>query len=197
MKKLLLLTAILALTLCSQNYSQAAENKAENLFPQKQFTKPCNGQFHKPPMRPDKATFEKRLKLTEDQKLKAKEIHQRGFEEIKPTMEKIKLKHEEIESVKRSSLTPEAQAEKIVQLRKELKELKTQARGVQMKNMKEFEGILTDKQKKELKKIKEEGRKNFERNHKKQMFKVPPMPPKHNVGCPKEPPVVKPVLEEK
>jgi hypothetical protein len=105
----------------------------------------------------------------------ALEYHKKGDIDsllvMRPTS---KLKHEEIEAVKRSKLAPEAQAEKIVELRKECKELKHQAREIQIKNMKEFESILTDKQKKELKKIKEEGRKNFEKNHKKNIGKMPP-----------------------
>lgn len=36
-----------------------------------------------------------------------------------------------------------------------------------MQNMKDFEAILTKKQLKELKKMKEEGRKNFEKQYKK------------------------------
>ena len=54
----------------------------------------------------------------------------------------------------------------------------------------EFESILTDTQKDELKKIKEEGRKKFERNHKRPMFG---MPPKQGFGCPKRPPIELPV----
>ena len=177
MKKLLLLMSVIALTMSTQVFAaENTESATTPVKPKTECTKPCD-KMHKPPMAPpDKAAFEKRLKLTDAQKAQAKEIHKKGFEEIKPIMDKINLKREEIEAVKRSTLAPETQAEKIVQIRKELKELKHQARTVQMKNMKEFEAILTDKQKAELKKIKEEGRKKFEKEHKKNMF--PPMPPK-------------------
>ena len=193
MKKILLLTAIMTIALGTNVF--AAENATtNNAVPAKQISKPCNGQFHKPPMHKNRIDFDKKLKLTEEQKAKAKEIHQKGFEQIKPVMEKMRLKHEEIEAVKRSSATPEVQAEQIVKLRKEMKELKHQAREIQMKNMKEFESILTETQKKELKKIKEEGRKNFEKSHKKQMFKMPLKP---GFECPKRPPVEQPVRVDK
>ena len=194
MKKALLLTAIISIALSSQVFAGETGSKT----PEKQVARVELQKMHKPPMAQHKADFGKRLNLTEEQKAQAKEIHQKGFEEIKPLMEKIKLKHEEIEAVKRSSLAPEAQAEKIVQLRKEVRELKRQTREIQMKNMKEFESILTDKQKNELKKMKEEGRKNFEKTHKKQMFKMPQKPgfgcpKKPGVGCPKKPPIGLPV----
>lgn len=171
--------SVIALTMSTQVF--AAENTEPATTPVKakpECTKPCN-KMQRPPMgHPDKAEFEKRLKLTDAQKAQAKEIHKKGFDEIKPIMDKINLKREEIEAVKRSNLASEAQAEKIVQLKKEMKELKHQARNIQMKNMKEFEAILTDKQKKELSKIKEEGRKKFEKKHKKNMFPMPPKEPR-------------------
>ena len=181
MKKFLLLMSVIALTMSTQAF--AAETAADKtpVKPKTECNKPCDN-MHKPPMNhPDKAAFEKRLKLTDAQKAQAKEIHKKGFDEIKPIMDKMKLKREEIEAVKRSSTTPEAQAEKIVQLKKEMRELKNQARTIQMKNMKEFEAILTDKQKKELKKIKEEGRKKFEKEHQRKMMPVPPKEPRPEV----------------
>ena len=167
MKKLLLLAGILSLTMSTQCFAEEAANVDLPTKKPAQCSKPCQNKMHRPPMAPNKVNFEKRLNLTEEQKAKAKEIHRKGFEEIKPVMDKLQLKYEEIEAVKRSTLAPETQAAKIVQLKKECRELKRQARDIQMKNMKEFEAILTDKQQQELKKIKEEGRKNFAKKHKK------------------------------
>lgn len=183
MKKILLIASIFALTL-STAQCFAAENTSADLPTkpaEKQCQKPCN-KFQKPQVKQNKVDFDKRLKLTDEQKAKAKEIHRKGFEEIKPIMDKLDLKREEIDAVKRSNLSPEAQAEKIVKLRKESRELRRQTREIQMKNMKEFEAILTDKQKDELKKIKEEGRKKFEKAHKKSLLKMPPMPPEFGKG---------------
>lgn len=174
MKKILLLAGIIAFTATAQVFAADTEPATLPTKGQTPQCTKCPDKMHRPPTAPPKADFEKRLSLTDEQKAKAKEIHKKGFDEIKPIMESLKLKHEEIEAVKRSKLAPEAQAEKIVQLKKECGELRHKARSVQMKNMKEFEAILTEKQQKELKKIKEEGRKNFEKNHKKGGFKMPP-----------------------
>jgi len=173
MKKILLLAGILVLSLSTQSF--AAENAnvdSEVKKPCQKCAKPCD-KMQRPPMAQNKVDFEKRLKLTDEQKAKAKDVHKKGFDEIKPIMDKLQLKHEEIEAVKRSNLAPEVQAEKIVQLRKECKELRHQAKDIQMKNMKEFEAILTEKQQQELKKIKEEGRKKFEKAHKKSVLRMP------------------------
>lgn len=125
----------------------------------------------KPPVNPEfkkrQEAFENRLKLTDEQKAQAKEIRQKGIEQMKPIMEKIKEKHQEAEAVKRSRIAVEMQQEKLAQIHKEIRALKRQAHELRMQNMKEFESILTKKQQKELKKMKEEGRKNFEKRHKK------------------------------
>jgi Spy/CpxP family protein refolding chaperone len=127
--------------------------------------------YQRPPKGPDfqkrNAEFEKRLKLTDKQKAKAKEIHQKGFEDMKPIMEKMKEKRGEIEAVKRSRMSVEAQNERIAELQKEIGALKNEAHRLRMQNMKDFEAILTKKQKKELQKMKEEGRKNFDKEFKK------------------------------
>ncbi len=112
------------------------------------------------------AEFENRLKLTDEQKAKAKEIRQKGMEEIKPVMEKIKEKNAEIDAVIASKIAPQEQKVKLDGLHKELAALKREAHELRVKNMKEFESILTKKQQKELTKMKEEGRKNFAKKHK-------------------------------
>ena len=111
--------------------------------------------------------FEKRLKLTDEQKAQAKELRQKAHEQMKPIIEKIKEKRQEIEAVKRSRMAVEMQQEKIAELQKEIRVLKRAAHELRMQNMKDFEAILTKKQLKELKKMKEEGRKNFKKSHKK------------------------------
>ncbi len=132
------------------------------------------------------AEFEKRLKLTEEQKTKAEEIRKNGFEQMKPIMEKMKEKHLEAQKLRAEQNTQNQ--EKLMQLHKEIGALKKEAHEIRMKNMKEFESILTKKQQKELKKLKEEGRKKFEREHKKQhpgfrpgfvpgQAEIPPQPP--------------------
>lgn len=127
------------------------------------------------------AEFENRLKLTDEQKAKAKEIRQKGLEEIKPVMEKIKEKKAEMDAVVRSKIAEQAQKEKLDSLHKEIAVLKREAHELRMKNMKEFEGILTKKQTKELNKMKEEGRKNFAKKH-------------NRCGCPEHRPDFRPAV---
>lgn len=158
--------------------------------------RPAPQDMQRPPKGPDfkKAEFEKRLKLTDEQKAKAKEIRMKGHEAMKPVMEKIKEKRQEIQAVKLSKISVEAQKEKIDALGKELRELRKQAHELRMKNMQEFESILTKKQLKELKKMKEEGRQKFEKEFKKQHGNSlrPPFgpPPEFDHGPAVPPPTV-------
>ena len=121
-----------------------------------------------PPKGPDfkkrNAEFEKRLNLTEEQKQKADELHKKGFEQMKPIMEDLKAKQKEAFSLK--DATDEQSVQKREQLKKEINALRQQSKELRKQNMKDFENILTAKQKKELEKIKEEGRKKFEQAHK-------------------------------
>ena len=59
----------------------------------------------------------------------------------------------------------------------QINELKRQARDIRIKNERDFEALLTAKQKKELVKIKENARKEMMKNHKKQPPKCPPRGP--------------------
>lgn len=134
----------------------------------------------RPPKGPDfkkrQAEFEQRLKLTDEQKAKAKELREQGFEKMKPLMDKMKEKRAEIEAVKLSRIAPRAQEEKIEQLKKEIGALKQEMHRLRMENMKNFEALLTKSQLKELKKMKEEGRKKFDKEFKKHPPKHEPMP---------------------
>ncbi len=189
MKKMLILAGVIALTMSVPCFAEDVAAPAAAM-PQKQVCNCPPKKMHKPPF--DKDKFEKRLKLTDAQKEQAKVIREKGHAAMKPIMDKMAEKRAELNSVRLSKIAPQAQEEKITQIRKELRELKKQAHELRMKNMKEFEAILTKKQLKELKKMKEEGRKAFEKNHKKQMLKMPPMPPKPEFGIgPPKPPVEK------
>jgi Spy/CpxP family protein refolding chaperone len=124
--------------------------------------KPCD----RPPMNA-KGNIEEKLKLTTEQKAKAKQLRMDAREQMQPIMEAIKTKQEQKEIIKRNqSLTAAAQCEQVEKLNKQISELKKQARDIRMKNEKDFESILTQKQKKQLDKIKEEARKNMDKNKK-------------------------------
>ncbi len=171
MKKTLILASMLVFAV-STVYAQDTVTAQPQKNPQ---AKTCECR-QRPPKGPEfakrRAEFEQRLKLTDEQKAKAKELHQQGFEKMKPVMDKIKEKRAEIETVKLSRISVEAQNEKITQLKKEIGALKQEMHRLRMENMKKFEEILDKDQLKELKKMKEEGRKKFDKEFKKH-------PPKH------------------
>ena len=109
--------------------------------------------------------FEKRLNLTEVQKLKAREIRKRGHEKLEPVIKEIRDKKQEAEMVRRSRIAVQMQEEKLAVIDAELKVLDKKAKDIRKANMKEFESILTWQQKRILKEMKKEGRKNFQQHY--------------------------------
>lgn len=109
--------------------------------------------------------FEKKLELTEAQKLKAREIRKEGHAKLKPIIEEIRSKKQEAEMVKRSRMAVQMQEEKLAVIDAELKILEKKANDIRRSNMKEFESILTWQQKKILKDMKKEGRKRYHSSH--------------------------------
>ena len=154
---------------------------------------------HKPAMSPEmkakmeqkKAEFDKKLGLTDEQKTKAEQIRKDGFEKMKPVMDQIKAKKDEIRTIRENGALTQAEAKaKIDVLHKDIMDLKAQAKEIRKQNMQEFEAILTDKQKKTLEKMKQEGRKEFAKNHKGKKiggYKGCPMPPKAPEAAPAAP----------
>lgn len=121
------------------------------------------------------AAFEQKLGLTEEQKVKAKEIRIKGHQQMKPVIEQIIAKKKEAEMVKLSRIAVWAQEEKLAAIDKEIQELEKQANEIRKQNMKDFESILTRSQKKILKQMKKEGRQKFEQRRQ----QVPPPPIVH------------------
>ena len=119
------------------------------------------------------AAFDQKLGLTEVQKLKARELRKAGHAKMKPVMEQIKAKKREAEKIRNSKLSVQDQEAKLTVIDKDLAELQKQAQTIKKQNMKDFEAILTKEQKKTLKKMKKEGRKNFDKQRK----ELPPPPP--------------------
>ncbi len=184
MKKTFLTLAVLALAFTVPSSVFANETEAQmapsqNVPIQREMTNK-RPDFKKPPMQKQymekrKQEFEKRLNLTDEQKLKAKKIQEKGREEMKPVMQQIRLKREEIRKIENSFNTDADKKALIEPLRNDVRELNKKAHQMRVQNMKEFEGILTQKQLKELEKMKQEGRKKFEKNMKRQRneFKPP------------------------
>lgn len=194
MKKTLIMALMLALTtgtaIAATNTTSpiSTPTKQVKILPEApKNLEGSNGELMPPPPPPilknnKAAGFEKRLKLTDEQKAKAKEMRQKSHEEMQPLMEKIKQLKQEKEMVKFSKIIAIEQEKRIAEIDAQLKELKKQAHELRIKNMKDFESILTDKQKKELEKMKKEGRKDFEKNRKncekQTKCDCPMMPPK-------------------
>lgn len=169
MKKLLILTCLLIL-------ASTGVNATENVKVQQ----PANAQEIQKSREIIKAqrdaAFERRLGLTELQKLKARQIRQKGHEALKPVMEEIKAKKQEAEMIRRSRMAVRMQEEKLTEIDAELAVLEKKANEIRKANMKEFESILTKQQKKILKDMKKEGRDRYRAAHP----MMPPVPPCHH-----------------
>ena len=160
MKKLLLALIVLSITIVSANAAESNVKNQPNQVKRPPFEKKV------PPEHIKRAqAFEKKLGLTEEQKVQAREIRKDGFEKIKPIFEQIIAKKQEAENIKRSKIAVKDQSERLKKIDKEIKALEKQAIEIRKENMKAFEGILTKEQKKILKEMKAEGRKNFKANH--------------------------------
>ena len=126
--------------------------------------------------------FERRLELTEVQKLKARQIRQSGHEKLFPLIEQVKSKKQEAEMIRRSRMAVQMQEEKLAVIDNELRVLEKQINDVKKANMKEFESILTKQQRKTLKQMKKEGRQRYHSEH---PVSVPKIIPKQGF-CPKQ-----------
>ena len=162
MKKILVLLLALYLTSATVQ-AKIPENCMKNRPPMPpQMTQQERAQHEK--------AFEQRLGLTEEQKQKSKELRFEGRKKIKPVIDKIKSREQEIELVKRSNLTPQEQEIKLNSLNADLKTLHKQAHDIRIENMKSFEEILTQEQRQILKEMKQEGRHEFKKH------RMPPPP---------------------
>ena len=175
MKKTLLLAAIIALG-SSMVYANPKCAGDEGFPPPPPGVKGAPCELAKGPhcKCPPKVDIEKKLKLTEEQKAKSKALRMETREQMRPIMEAIRTKTEQKEIIKRNkNMTAEAQCEQVEKLNKQINELRKQARDLRLKNERDFESILTQKQKKTLDKIKEDAKKNMAKNK-----KCPPPPMK-------------------
>ena len=163
MKKVLILAGIVALTGMSVMAEEANQPLKNPQFNQQH--------LQKMPQKP-KTDFDAKLKLTEEQKLKAAELRQKGHEQMKPIMEQTIAKRKAL----KEAIDSNKDYKTVESLKIDLHNLEKQAHEIRMQNMKDFESILTNKQKKELEKIKQEGRKKFEQEHKNR----PPQGPRGN-----------------
>ena len=156
MKKLLTLFAILIISPAFAN----TENT--QVLPQKDTAlqqKIENGRIQRA------NAFEKRLGLTEEQKIKAREIRIKGHENLEPVIREMIAKKQEAKMVKMSRIAVQVQEERLAEIDAQLKVLEKRAHNIKKQNMKEFESILTKQQKRTLKEMKKEGRKKYQSTH--------------------------------
>ena len=168
MKKLLVLASIMLFATSMMTFAETADKTVTAQNQGQERVRPDRPDFKMPPKGPDfkkrNEEFEKRLNLSEKQKAQAESMRKADFEKMKPVMDKLQQKHKEISDLKNK--TDEQSVQRLEQLKKETGALKKELHEQRMQNMKDFESILTKKQQKELAKLKEEGRKKFEQEHK-------------------------------
>ena len=176
MNKKVLMSALAMVVMLSVNStSYANEDVVQEKQPMKmerpmhKFNGPRHHKFMgQPPskaeMEAKKAEFEKRLNLTEKQKEQIEKNKQKDREKMKPIFEKMKENKQAIMKIHQDkSLTPEDKVVKSAEYEKELIDLKVKANELRKENMKNFENLLTDEQKAEFAKIKEEQKKEMEK----------------------------------
>ena len=178
MKKLLIITCAMCVFACTAN---ANEQLSKQDFAKKSIQIEQKNPKMPPPeqmkqiRKAHENAFEQKLGLTELQKLKVRELRKNGHANMEPIIKDIRAKKQEAEMVRNSKLTLEAQEEKLIEIDKELKVLEKQAQTMRKQNMKDFEAILTKEQKKILKNMKKQGRKDFD-NKRKELLPPPCKP---------------------
>ena len=179
MKKTLLLTTLLVLgctAVCANPQGRPP------MGPPPSGDRPC---CEKPacPVEGPKVDIEKKLKLTPEQIAKSQALRMEAREQMRPIMYAIKTKTEQKEIIKHNaSLTAAAQCEQVEKLNNQINELRKQADDIRMKNEKDFEALLTPKQKKVLDKVKADARKDMIKKHNKKGEHK--QPPKGQNNCP-------------
>lgn len=135
---------------------------------------PCGMHKPCPNQQPPRANIEQKLKLTDEQKAKAKQLRMEGREQMEPIMNAIHTKYEQKELIKRSKdIKTQVKLEQIEKINAQIQALQKQARDLRLKNERDFESILTAKQKKELDKIKADARKNMAKERAKNQKSAP------------------------
>lgn len=192
MKKTIVCTSLLLLTLLLNSSAYCADTKTEaanKTKEVKEFKMPPKfydkeGNELKAPPKPGEAVYDKdgnklpvpnfmknrfqkpELNLTDKQKEKADKIRENSRKKIKPIRREIhNLKNEIWEIKENDDLTMEEKFVKIKPLHEKIKALRTQANEIRKEDMKQFEKLLTKDQKKTLE--------EFKKNHKPDFKKKP------------------------
>ncbi len=160
---------------------------------------PEHSKIHKP-MPPEvkaemerrKAEMDKRLNITEEQKAQLKSIHEKSRAEIAPKIKQLSEAEYELSVLDKRKLNSEkygiATLEEVKlsgksaeELRAEIKTLKEEIREIKKANFEASQDVFTEKQKKELEKMRQEKLKKHPR----------PQKPMHKFGKPVPPPEIR------
>ena len=160
MKKIAIL--LLAIVLFELNVQTKAENNRIDYSKQ---NTPPNGEMVNAQRKARERDFEQKLKLTEAQKIKTRELRREGFLKMKPVMDEMNAKKQEAFVIKKYNLSNEEKEQKLIIIDKEINELHKKIIEIRKQNMKDFESILSNEQRKILKNMKKEGRENFAKEH--------------------------------
>lgn len=155
--------------------------------------------FHHGPSKAEmdakKAEIDKRLNLSDKQKKQIEENRIKDIEKVKPIFDEMKAKKHEMRMLNfDTNLNAEQKEAKKVELQSQIDDLKAKADVYRQENMKNFESILTSKQKKEFSKIREEQKQEMEKRKAEfeKMRKDMPKPPECSLPVqPKPQPVEK------
>lgn len=116
--------------------------------------------------------LDKKLNLTKDQKTKMEKNRQESREKLKPIMQKMGENRSKMQELKSSNLYDGQMKGKFEDLRNERYELRKQANVIREADMRHFESLLTNAQKKRFETIKYERRKQM-KNYRKDMRSGP------------------------
>jgi len=182
MKKILTTTAVATALLfgaMSAN-AQPVDEKGMKVPPkyhhqnfQKEFTPEMKAKMEK-----RKAEIDKRLKITEEQKVQLKEIHEQSKAEIAPKIKQLSEAEFELEVLMKRKFNEEhfgiatleevqLSGKSIDELKNEIHQLKKEIKEIKKANFEKSQAIFTDEQKKELEKMKKERIKKMKKHHKK------------------------------
>jgi len=135
-----------------------------------------------------KKEFEKKLNLTKEQKQQLEENRLAGHKQMEPLKQEMKAKFDKMHQIHTSNLSEQEKKKQLDAVKKELDTLKAKTDEIRKQNMKNFESILTEKQKAELQKWKAE-HKDMHKHMKHHGMPDGNCPPPAPCNCP--PPPVK------
>lgn len=173
MKKFLVLTAALAMSISTQVFACDCPCAKDRPVLPPVMQSHFGGQFHRPPchkmFKPDfdKAKFEQELGLTDEQKAKIEQIKQNAKDKKAPLEEQIKAKFEQKKAIMDEKLTAKERLDKLAPIDREIGELGKQIHKIQKESKDEVKALLSDKQLKKLDKMKADAKKEFKKNMKK------------------------------